>query len=163
MPLVAVDPLEDLYRTEHQRLWRSLVGYCGDTDLATEAEAEAFSQLINRGDDVRDPKAWLWRSAFRIAGGLLADRSARGRRLRSLESLGHRGDPTTSAPYDDSLAEFLDLLQGLSEQQRSVVVLRYAGALTATEIADLLGTSPGTVRVQLHRAHKQLREGMDVR
>ncbi|MEM9130698.1 MAG: sigma-70 family RNA polymerase sigma factor [Actinomycetota bacterium] len=158
-----MDPLEDLYRTEHQRLWRSLVAFCGDRDLATEAEAEAFSQLVHRGDGVRDPKAWLWRAAFRIAGGLLAERNSRSRHLSSLESIDHGGSPATGAVVDDSLAEFLDLLQSLSEQQRAVVVLRYAGGLTPTDIAELLGTSPGTIRVQLHRAHHHLREGMDAR
>ncbi len=66
------------------------------------------------------------------------------------------GDPAS----DSSLAEFVDLLQGLSEQQRSVVVLRYAGGFLPAEIAELLGTTSGTVRVQLHRAHTQLREQM---
>lgn len=161
MPLVAMDPLEDLYRTEHQRLWRSLVAFCGDTDVAAEAEAEAFSQLVHRGDEVRDPQAWLWRSAFRIAGGLLAERSSRSRHLSPLESIDYGGNSSTGAVVDHSLAEFLDLLQTLSEQQRAVVVLRYAGGLGPADIAELLGTSPGTIRVQLHRAHHHLREGMD--
>jgi len=158
MRVLLSDPHDQLFRSEHDRLWRSLVAYCGDADVATEAEAEAFTQALARGDALNDPKAWLWRSAFKIAAGLLAER----RRDRDTSSIESRPDLPTAgeSASDASLAEFVDLLQGLSEQQRSVVVLRYAAGFLPAEIADVLGTSPGTIRVQLHRAHAQLREQM---
>ena len=55
-------------------------------------------------------------------------------------------------------AEFLGLLADLSPQQRACVALRYVGDYTSPEIGELLGTSAGTVRVQLNRAHAALRE-----
>ena len=58
---------------------------------------------------------------------------------------------------DGSVAEFLGLLAELSPQQRACVALRYVGEYTSPEIGELLGTSAGTVRVQLHRAHAALR------
>ena len=63
-------------------------------------------------------------------------------------------DAVTAHP---SLAEFLSLLGSLSAQQRQCVVMRYVGGYTPAEVAAILDTSPGTVRVQLHRAHTQLR------
>lgn len=53
--------------------------------------------------------------------------------------------------------ETLALLNGLSTQQKAVVVLRYVAGLTPTAIAEVLDTSPGTVRVQLHRAHQTIK------
>jgi DNA-directed RNA polymerase specialized sigma24 family protein len=41
------------------------------------------------------------------------------------------------------------------------VVLRHVGCFTTPEIAELLGTSPETVRTQLHRAHARLRVELD--
>jgi len=38
--------------------------------------------------------------------------------------------------------------------------LRHVGGFTSTEIAELLDTSPTTVRVQLHRAHGSLRRSL---
>ncbi|MEL6985550.1 MAG: RNA polymerase subunit sigma-24, partial [Actinomycetota bacterium] len=61
------DPNDQLFRTEHGRLWRSLVAYCGDADVAAEAEAEAFTQALARGDELIDPRAWLWRYGRRFA------------------------------------------------------------------------------------------------
>jgi RNA polymerase sigma factor (sigma-70 family) len=146
---MVIDPVEEVYRSDHESLWRSLVAYTGDPDLAGEAEAEAFTQLLARGTAVVHPRAWIWRSAFRIAAGLMAER-------------GTGGPPMVdSAQADGSLVEFLSLLGTLSEQQRAAVVLRYAGGFKPTEIAELLDTSPGTIRVQLHRAHAHLRERME--
>ena len=62
-----------------------------------------------------------------------------------------------STPPTGSVAEFLGLLADLSPQQRACVALRYVGEYTSPEIGELLGTSAGTVRVQLHRAHAALR------
>ena len=63
------DRVEAVYRSVHPRLWRSLLSYTGDAELASDAEAEAFAQVLRRGDAVDDVAAWVWRSAFRIAVG----------------------------------------------------------------------------------------------
>ena len=87
----------------------------------------------------------MWRSVYRIAAGFLCD-------ARPADS-----GPPPAVIDDPSIVDLLGLLDGLSRQQRACVVLRHVGRFTAPEIAELLGTSPGTVRVQLHRAHKSLR------
>ena len=124
------------------------MAFTGDAELASDAEAEAFAQVIRRGDAVEDVEAWVWRSAFRIASGLLASRST---------DLGEADGSVSPTP---SMTEFLDLLGGLSRQQRACVALRYVGEYTAVEIGELLGTSAGTVRVQLSRAHAVLRDSI---
>ena len=142
------DRVEAVFRSVHHRLWRSLLLFTGDAELASDAVAEAFAQVLRRGDAVDDVEAWVWRSAFRIAGGLVAAR------LSSTDL----GPVDGSTPLTGSLAEFLGLLDGLSEQQRACVALRYVGEYTSSEIGELLGTSASSVRVQLHRAHAALRE-----
>ncbi len=72
---MSVDRFEIVYRRMHHRLWRALLAFGADPELASDAVAEAFSQAIARGSDVRDVEAWVWRSAFRIAGGMLAERA----------------------------------------------------------------------------------------
>src|SRR5215213_8437725 len=109
------DRVEAVYRAVHRRLWRSLLAYTGDPELASDAEAEAFAQVLRRGDAVDDVAAWVWRSAFSIAAGLLASRS---------RSNGQRPADLPSSP-PGSVAEFLELLAGLSPQQRACIALRY--------------------------------------
>jgi RNA polymerase sigma-70 factor (ECF subfamily) len=50
------------------------------------------------------------------------------------------------------------LLQVLPEKQREIVVLRVAVGLSAEETAELVGSTPGAVRVAQHRALSQLRK-----
>lgn len=155
-----MDPIEEVYRSEHDRLWRSLLAFTGDPEVAAEAEAETFSQAVGRGDALRNPRGWIWRTAFKVAAGLLAD--VRQRSGTGLDELAASADlPGGAVALDAPLLDFLDLLDTLSAQQRAVVVLRYAGGFKPSEIAGLLDTSPGTIRVQLHRAHAHLRERID--
>ncbi len=142
------DRVEAVYRATHARLWRSLFAYTGSAELASDAEAEAFAQVLSRGDAVDDVAAWVWRSAFRIAAGLLSTRSHHPNEIPSV--------PAETVPTE-SVAEFMTLLANLSSQQRACVALRYVGNYTSPEIGELLGTSAGAVRVQLHRAHAALR------
>lgn len=138
-----------VYREVHERLWRSLLAFTGDPEVASDAESEAFTQAMRRGDEIDDIAAWVWRSSFRIAAGMLSSRARERIARRRLVD-----DPV----IEPSVVEFLALLGELSGQQRACVALRYAGGFTPAEIADLLGTSSGTVRVQLHRAHAALRQ-----
>lgn len=139
--------VEEAYQRLHPRLWHALVAFTASEEVASDAEAEAFAQALRRGEAIEDVDAWIWRSAFQIAGGLLKDRTSRRGLLRALPS-----------SYElDSSIEFIVQLAELSEQQRMIVILRYVGMFRATEIAEVLETTPGTIRVQLHRAHNHLR------
>jgi RNA polymerase sigma-70 factor, ECF subfamily len=153
MGAVAIDRVEAVYRSVHARLWRSLLVHTGDAELASDAEAEAFAQVLRRGEAVRDVEAWVWRAAYRIADGLLERRG----RERALEP--HHD---AAAERDPAVVELLDLLGGLSAQQRACVVLHYVAGLPAGRIAEVLDTSPGTVRVQLHHARERLRRDLEV-
>ncbi|MEM9565645.1 MAG: hypothetical protein AAGA93_23690, partial [Actinomycetota bacterium] len=119
-----MDPVEEVYRTDHTRLWRSLVGFCGDSDVAAEAEAEAYSQAIARGDELHNPRAWIWRAAFRIAAGLLADR-------------GQQVPPPGETPQlDTPLVEFLSLLGDLGRAESACVPQDDGGPLLLGQLAE---------------------------
>ncbi|GAB3168637.1 sigma-70 family RNA polymerase sigma factor [Amycolatopsis sp. NPDC004378] len=52
------------------------------------------------------------------------------------------------------------LLQVLPEKQREIVVLRVVVGLSADETAEVVGSTPGAVRVAQHRALGQLRKAV---
>ncbi len=62
-------------------------------------------------------------------------------------------------------AEALALIRTLPEAYRETLVLRLVEGMTGPEIAELTGLTPASVRVNLHRGMKQLREklGMEKR
>ncbi len=136
-------------------LWRALLAWSGQPDVADEAVAEAFAQLLRRGDEVRDPAAWVWRSAFRLAAGDLKSRRAQARTTAEDSIL-----ELVAAPADRLSPEATDLLaalEQLSDQQRRCVALVDIAGHTAPSAAAVLGTTAATVRVQLMRARRQLR------
>lgn len=65
------------------------------------------------------------------------------------------GEPPTPDP---SLWKVLD---GLSTDHRTVVVLRYAEDWSVDQIAEALNVPAGTVKSRLHRALNQLREELE--
>src|SRR3954471_18034207 len=70
------ESVESLYRRDADRLWRALFAFAGDAEIASDAVAEAYAQLIGRGPAVADRGAWTWRAAFRICAGSLKNRRA---------------------------------------------------------------------------------------
>jgi RNA polymerase sigma-70 factor (ECF subfamily) len=136
-------------------LWRALVAWSGEADVADDAVAEAFAQLLRRGDEVVDPAAWVWRAAFRVAAGDLQQRRGRARRGAAPEALELL--PSTTDRLPDEALDLVSALRSLTDQQRRCVALVDVAGHTAPTAAEILGTSAATVRVQLMRARRQLR------
>jgi RNA polymerase sigma-70 factor (ECF subfamily) len=140
--------VEALYRADSQRLWRAIYAFAGDEEIASDAVAEAFAQLLRRGVAVRDPAAWAWRTAFRISAGTLKARGA--------------GDPLPVTPVEHVDAhgdpDLLAALRQLPDAQRAAVILFYYADLPIREIAARLGTNSLAVRANLSRGRGRLRQ-----
>jgi len=61
-------------------------------------------------------------------------------------------------PPNRTAREVLDLIRSLPEAYRETLVLRFVEGMTGPEIADCTGLTPASVRVNLHRGVKMLRE-----
>jgi len=118
--------------------------------MASDAMAEAFAQGIARGDDVRSPGAWVWKAAFAIARGELADH-----RAADLSP-----NPIVPGSDIDEVLDVLKALHSLSPMQRSAVVLHYFAGYTLREVAALLGSTRSAVGVHLFRARSALRRSL---
>jgi RNA polymerase sigma-70 factor, ECF subfamily len=65
-------------------------------------------------------------------------------------------------PPNRTAKEILDLIRRLPEAYRETLVLRFVEGMTGPEIAARTGLTPASVRVNLHRGMKLLREKMGV-
>jgi RNA polymerase sigma-70 factor (ECF subfamily) len=147
----SVDRWEALYRSEGARIWRALLAYSGDRDVASDATAEAFAQGIARGDEIRDPSAWLWTTAFRVAAG---DLQKRGLPLFR--------DPGLTYEMSDPAPHLFAALAKLSPKQRAAVLLHDYADRPTDEIAQLLDVKLPTLHVHLSQGRKRLRELLEV-
>ena len=114
---------------------------------------DIFVTALERLGDLREPAAF---------GGWLASIARHravdhGRRLPMTESL--MNDPPSPKQSDrlEALA-ILDAIRSLPEAYNETLVLRLVEGLTGPEIADRTGLTPASVRVNLHRGMKLLRE-----
>ena len=139
--------LEGLYREHGKRLWWALVAFSGDREIASDAESEAFAQALRRGEAIRDPLAWIWRAAFRIAAGELQQR-------------GRQAPPLTEPMYElpEPAAEVTAALRQLPRSSGR----RWSSTTTRTDRSArsrrCMGTSASTVAVHLHRGRNRLRD-----
>ena len=136
-----------LFRGAGSGVFRTLYAYTGGRrDIAEEAMAEAFARAIARSGTVRDPVAWIYRTAFRLAN----------EELRAERKRGPAPEEEGSAPPE--LGGLVDALRQLSPNQRAAIVLRHVLDLDISEVAHRMGTAQPTVRVHLHRGRRKLRE-----
>jgi len=138
--------IEAVYREHGARMWRALRLATGSPDVASEALAEAFAQLIARGPGVRDPVAWVWRAGFKLAAG---EMQRRGRSVELSDEL--------PADAPESLVDLDRALLMLTRHQRTAVVLADYAGWSHGEIASILGSTPGAVAVHVHRARRKLK------
>lgn len=139
--------IESAYQSHGDRLWRALLGYTADPEIASDALVEAFTQALRRGEGLESPLSWIWRAAFRIAAGELADRH-------------RRAVPTPYQPIlpNDTDLDLLAALRRLSPKQRAAVLLHHYAGYPVREVASLVGSTPGAVRVHLSMGRRRLRE-----
>jgi RNA polymerase sigma factor (sigma-70 family) len=151
---LTVDPNADVercYREHAEKIWRALLLYTGDREVASDAVAEAFAQALRRGDQVRDVERWVWRASFKIARGELA---------RRRRDAGTFADVPVELPEDT--VDLMRALAGLSPKQRGAAVLRLYAGYSAKETARILGSTAGAVGMHLDRARRRLRDELGV-
>jgi RNA polymerase sigma factor (sigma-70 family) len=142
------EEISALYQACGSEIWRALLVVAGGrADLAEEATAEAFARLLVHRDRVRDPRAWLYRTGFRIV-------------VQELRRERHSGPlvRAETGAHELSLSPALtEALKSLSAQQRLAVFLTYQADLPLREVARLSGSSVAAVKVRLHRARDALK------
>jgi RNA polymerase sigma-70 factor (ECF subfamily) len=142
------EDIERVWRAHRGAIFRALVAWTGDQEVASDAVAEAFAQALGRGDALETPERWIWKAAFRIAAGELADRRRTG------------AGPTpaqVSATLPEPIVDLVAALRTLSPNQRTAAVLHFYADLSTKDVAYVLGCTQTTVRVHLAQARKRLR------
>jgi RNA polymerase sigma-70 factor (ECF subfamily) len=126
-------------------------------DVAQDALTKAHRQLGQLRDRER-VRAWLVRMAWRMA---VDRRGSDLRRLAREQTAGVGDSPPTSedlALAAERSARLWNVIDGLSEKLRIVVVLNAIEGHDLAEVASMLGIPEGTVKSRLFEARQQMRE-----
>jgi RNA polymerase sigma-70 factor, ECF subfamily len=149
-----------LWRNLQPRLLRYLhVLGCDDPDdVASETWLQVIRDLHRFNGDEEDFRHWLF-----TVGRHRAIDAARARMRRRASPVADvlDGLPDRQLVEDQvldgmSVKTAVGMLAGLSPDQAEAVALRVIAGLDTTAVADILGKSPGAVRVALHRGLRAL-------
>ncbi|NUQ60946.1 MAG: sigma-70 family RNA polymerase sigma factor [Pirellulales bacterium] len=155
-----------LVRKYQDRLYNTVVHIAGSVEDSRDIVQEAFVQAFLKLDTFQQTSAfytWLYRIAFNVAA------SHRRRRKPTIsvelvrETTGQ--EPADPRPGPEQRLEEAErrrhieqAIAALSEEHRTVLVLREIDGCCYETIAEILELPIGTVRSRLHRARLQLRE-----
>ena len=153
---------DDLFRYNYRPLCLYALHYLGDVDLAEDFVQESYTALwekLQEGAHVLNRKSYLYMMV----------------RNRCLDHLRKKGIPTESLkPYDtygiiddddaqersQTEARMWTAIDSLPEKCREVFIMSKRDGLKYEEIAEELGLSVNTVRNQISKALKVLKDGV---
>lgn len=161
-----MDAFETLFGSAEKALYRMGLSITGSSQDADEALAETALTVLEALASLRRPAyfyTWATRIMINACYALQRERS----KVVPIADMSTAGDSDGGDvfPGDANWADFEDIrsaLQQLSEEHRTVVVLRYLEDLTVDEVSQILGVPEGTVKSRLYYALRQLRTGFGV-
>jgi RNA polymerase sigma-70 factor (ECF subfamily) len=100
--------------------------------------------------------------SFRITKNLCLNRlKAAQRKTENLESMiveNEMPSPHTQLEQKDDVAHVMKIIDRLPTLQQAILRMRHIDGLEIEEIADITGTTPEAIRMNLSRARKKVRE-----
>ena len=138
-------------------------GHLSADDVTQEVLIAVLTALPNYRDQGKPFMAFV----YGIASHKVADAHRSAGRNKSdpvehlPETLAAGDGPEDTALASDANAQMAALLNELPEKAREIIRLRVIVGLSAEETAEVVGSTPGAVRVAQHRAIKQLRDKLE--
>ena len=149
----------------HAFVWRRVKDY----HIAEEITQDTFLRAYEKLGTLRDPNrfsGWLYMIATRCSLTWLGETRLP---MQSLEAMSkaeiealfyaqYMAEQTEKLTTEKQREVVAYLLQKLPARERTAVVLHYLSEMTCEEIGEFLEVSPNTVKSQLHRARKRLKQ-----
>ena len=143
----------ELYETVYKDMYRLACYYLGNTADAEDAVHDAALLACENFGKLRSEesfRAWI----FKILVNRCRSFQRKDKRREALPE----GRETGYEPSMSSKTEMQELLLGLSEEERMIVVLSVFGGYKGKEIAHILGRNHSTIRSKYRRALKKLEQ-----
>jgi RNA polymerase sigma-70 factor (ECF subfamily) len=159
------DALEELYLLHFDRIYSYLHMTVGNRHDAEDLTTQTFLRMLESIGRFRwgtaPFSAWL----FRIAHNLAMDHFRSRRRWQPEEEVPEPPGAAESSAEDEafrllSSQSMFDLIEGLSDEQRDVLILKFVFDFSNAEAATVLGKTEGAVKSLQHRALASLQKQM---
>jgi RNA polymerase sigma-70 factor, ECF subfamily len=152
--------LRDVYSYAYYR-----IGNHHDAEDITEqtfVQAYRHFDRAQRESNGRPLRPWLIRIAHNLAANYYRDRSRRPQ--TNLDDAAILSAPLDTERVVEGREEVKEVLEGVSklpDDRREALIMRFALDMDNREIARALGRSEGATKVLIHRAIRQLEQGLN--
>ena len=148
--------LEELYLIHFDRIYSYLHMSVGNRHDAEDLTNQTFVRMIESIDRFEWRQAPLSAWLFRIAHNLAMDHFRAGRRWQPEEEPPEPEDSQQSADeealHSIGRQSMLEMIEGLSEEQQQVLMLKFVFNFSNGDVAAILGKSEGAIKSLQHRA-----------
>src|SRR5436190_6922350 len=158
----------ELYRAHLRDVYSYAYYRIGNHHDAEDLTEQTFLQAYRHFDRAqressgRPLRPWLIRIAHNLAANYYRDRSRRP--VTQLDDAAIISAPHGTEEMVEGREEVMEVLRGVSElpdDRREARIMRFALDMDNREIARALGRSEGATTVLIHRAIKQLEQGLE--
>ncbi len=153
-----------LYESHFDKIYRYVVLRIGNKAEAEDITQQVFLKALQSISSFKWKgipfSAWL----FRIAHNLVVDYLRKGKKPATIpfnESLvSSDNNPQLVTERRLDIEQLISATKRLTKAQREVISLRFAGELSITEVAKVMGKSEGAVKALQHSAIVALRKAL---
>ena len=163
---------EPLVRRYMQKAFHIAFGFTRDTEAAKDLSQDAFLRAFSRIKQF-DGRSSFYTWFYRILINLCLDHARRNGKVtwQSLDDpsdasnehrqlVDGRFQPEQAAIAGEASRRASETLQAMPNKQRTAFLLRNDQGLSIADVAKVMKTTQGTVRVYLHRAVAALRQSL---
>ena len=151
----------ELYRRHYDAIFRYCAHRLFDRAAAEDVTSEVFLKMVENFHGFRGADAqfrnWLYRIATNAVNNHLRRMNRHDRLLQSACKQSNNSI-TDCEESPERLALLKEAMLALKPRYQTIITLRFFENMKMIEIAEVLGSSPGTVRSQLARALAKLRK-----
>jgi len=152
--------LEDVFREHYRMIYRTSYAVTGNSEDAEDVVQAIFLRLVRcefPPDLKKNPGAYLYRAAVNQSVSMIRERKRRV--LSSVpSSMFDRPAIAESDSPEEMHRRLYEAVAELTPQSAHILILRYLHDYSDAQIANLLGTSRGTIAVSLYRSRARLRK-----
>jgi RNA polymerase sigma-70 factor (ECF subfamily) len=158
--------LEELYLIHFDRIYSYLHMSVGNKHDAEDLTTQTFLKMLESIGKFRFRAAPFSAWLFRIAHNLAMDHFRAGRRWQPEEEVPEPIGSEELSAEDEAMhsigrASMLELIDGLSPEQRQVLTLKFVFNFGNGEVATILGKTEGAVKSLQHRALVSLQKQVE--
>ena len=163
---------EEIYNQVYRSGYFTALKILKDEDLAQDVLHDSFVKTIGRINELEDPSKFLgW--FHQIVANKAKNELAKSRPMLFASEEDER-DQTESIPDDDQSyqpeqseesdqlrRQVMEIIDGLTDEKRTCVLLYYYNNMSIAEISETVGASESTVKARLLQARKDIKKEIE--